>query len=203
MGEAVEDSKADPTKKKLFLGQHGPSIWRDQMEIGNPVRDGLSMCLKFFFVFILFNGMHSPRFRSHRTIDISCFSGCHALQRFRASYSGHWTRMEYNRESRANGWNYVWGIPSSCVLHCQHRSPKLVSRDTILGLIYLNHLIQICCWKGISTRCWYWSDYGECYTGSWWVCAAKRCGQSHWQPEPISPFKNRACIINTPATSPS
>lgn len=89
MGEAVEDGKVDLAKKKLFLGQHGPSIWRDQMEIGNPVRDGLSMCLKFFFVFILFNGMHSPRFRSHRTIDISCFSGCHALQRFRASYSGH------------------------------------------------------------------------------------------------------------------
>lgn len=44
MGEAGDDETAKPNKKdvKLFLGQHGPSIWREQMEIGNPLRDGLS-----------------------------------------------------------------------------------------------------------------------------------------------------------------
>ncbi|KIM91042.1 hypothetical protein PILCRDRAFT_161600 [Piloderma croceum F 1598] len=36
-----EDGEAKKKDVKLFLGQHGPSIWRDQMEIGNPVRDGL------------------------------------------------------------------------------------------------------------------------------------------------------------------
>jgi actin-like protein 6A len=31
-----------PNFAKLHLGQHGPSIWRDGMEVGNPIRDGLS-----------------------------------------------------------------------------------------------------------------------------------------------------------------
>lgn len=30
---------------KLYLGQNGPSIWRDGMEIANPMRDGLSQSL--------------------------------------------------------------------------------------------------------------------------------------------------------------
>jgi len=41
MGEAGEDGEAKKKDAKLFLGQHGPSIWRDQMEIGNPLREGL------------------------------------------------------------------------------------------------------------------------------------------------------------------
>ena len=42
MAEAGEDGEAKKKDAKLFLGQHGPSIWRDQMEIGNPLREGLS-----------------------------------------------------------------------------------------------------------------------------------------------------------------
>lgn len=44
MAEAGDDETTKPNKKnvKLFLGQHGPSIWRENMEIGNPMRDGLS-----------------------------------------------------------------------------------------------------------------------------------------------------------------
>jgi len=41
MAEAGEDGEAKKKDAKLFLGQHGPSIWRDQMEIGNPLREGL------------------------------------------------------------------------------------------------------------------------------------------------------------------
>jgi actin-like protein 6B len=37
-----EDSEVKQKHVKLFLGQHGPSIWRDKMEIGSPARDGLS-----------------------------------------------------------------------------------------------------------------------------------------------------------------
>jgi actin-like protein 6A len=43
MAEEGEDGEAKKKNAKLFLGQHGPSIWRDQMEIGNPLREGLSM----------------------------------------------------------------------------------------------------------------------------------------------------------------
>ncbi|EGO27381.1 hypothetical protein SERLADRAFT_460685 [Serpula lacrymans var. lacrymans S7.9] len=46
MSETTADGDAptEPTKKKdtkMFLGQHGPSIWREGMEIGSPLRDGL------------------------------------------------------------------------------------------------------------------------------------------------------------------
>lgn len=44
MADAGEESVEQAKKKnaKLFLGQHGPSIWRDRMEIGNPLNEGLS-----------------------------------------------------------------------------------------------------------------------------------------------------------------
>jgi hypothetical protein len=35
-------AKSTPSDAKLYLGQNGPSIWREGMEIGNPVRDALS-----------------------------------------------------------------------------------------------------------------------------------------------------------------
>jgi hypothetical protein len=35
-------AKQTPSDAKLYLGQNGPSIWREGMEIGNPVRDALS-----------------------------------------------------------------------------------------------------------------------------------------------------------------
>lgn len=42
MAEEGEDGEERRKNVKLFPGQHGPSIWRDQMEIGNPLREGLS-----------------------------------------------------------------------------------------------------------------------------------------------------------------
>lgn len=49
MTDDGEEGEEKRKRAKLFLGQHGPSIWRDQMEIGNPVRDGLSV--SFFLLF--------------------------------------------------------------------------------------------------------------------------------------------------------
>jgi actin-like protein 6B len=38
-----ETASTQPTRKaKMYIGQDGPSIWRDGMEIGNPLKDGLS-----------------------------------------------------------------------------------------------------------------------------------------------------------------
>jgi actin-like protein 6B len=56
----MADAGDDPENKtsqslkdvRLYLGQHGPSVWRENMEIGNPMRDGLSafgICLGLFF----------------------------------------------------------------------------------------------------------------------------------------------------------
>ena len=46
MGEAGEEggdaSKKPERKIKLFIGQNGPSVWREGMQIANPVHNGLS-----------------------------------------------------------------------------------------------------------------------------------------------------------------
>lgn len=44
MGEGDEASTAPKHSKnaKLFIGQHGPSLWRENMHIGNPINGGLS-----------------------------------------------------------------------------------------------------------------------------------------------------------------
>ncbi|TFY81831.1 hypothetical protein EWM64_g2177 [Hericium alpestre] len=39
--EVTEDEKQKEAISKMFIGQHGPSIWREGMEIGNPMKDGL------------------------------------------------------------------------------------------------------------------------------------------------------------------
>lgn len=35
---------ARPRIANIYVGQNGPSIWREDMEIGNPIVDGLSEC---------------------------------------------------------------------------------------------------------------------------------------------------------------
>lgn len=46
MADGGEGDAGDkPNYAKLYLGHTGPSLWRDGMEIGNPVVDGLSMSL--------------------------------------------------------------------------------------------------------------------------------------------------------------
>lgn len=41
-GEQPPKDAAPAEETRLFIGQHGPSIWRANMEIGNPMKDGLS-----------------------------------------------------------------------------------------------------------------------------------------------------------------
>jgi hypothetical protein len=44
-----DNTRPKPKNAKLYIGQHGPSIWREGMEIGNPMRDGLGA---FYFISI-------------------------------------------------------------------------------------------------------------------------------------------------------
>lgn len=39
-----------PKFAKIYIGQSGPSVWRDKMEIGHPLVDGLSL---YFYLAIL------------------------------------------------------------------------------------------------------------------------------------------------------
>lgn len=40
-----EQSETLQKRTKLYVGQNGPSVWREDMEIGNPVQNGLSMLI--------------------------------------------------------------------------------------------------------------------------------------------------------------
>ena len=41
-GGASMPAQQKQPQAKLYIGQHGPSIWRSGMEVGNPLVDGLS-----------------------------------------------------------------------------------------------------------------------------------------------------------------
>lgn len=41
-GDVAMADTADGKKPRFYIGQSGPSIWRHGMEIGNPIKDGLS-----------------------------------------------------------------------------------------------------------------------------------------------------------------
>lgn len=49
------DTEGDPPappkdESKLYIGQHGPSVWRENMQIGNPMSEGLSASLLLSFL---------------------------------------------------------------------------------------------------------------------------------------------------------
>ena len=49
MGDENAAPGADkPKLAKLYIGQHGPSVWRAGMEMGNPISDGLSAFASHF-----------------------------------------------------------------------------------------------------------------------------------------------------------
>ena len=42
MSDTGEPQEPAPVENKMYIGQHGPSIWREGMHIGNPIKDGMS-----------------------------------------------------------------------------------------------------------------------------------------------------------------
>ena len=45
MSDNLENAEAmTPKFAKIYIGQSGPSVWREKMEIGHPLVDGLSSC---------------------------------------------------------------------------------------------------------------------------------------------------------------
>jgi actin-like protein 6B len=48
--DTTEAESASPKdESKLYIGQHGPSVWRENMQIGNPMSEGLSACAIVLF----------------------------------------------------------------------------------------------------------------------------------------------------------
>ena len=52
MSDNLENPEAtlQPKFAKIYIGQSGPSVWRDKMEIGHPLVDGLS---SYFYLAVL------------------------------------------------------------------------------------------------------------------------------------------------------
>jgi hypothetical protein len=55
MTEADTEAESAPPRdeSKLYIGQHGPSVWREGMQIGNPMSEGLSTCAPSYLFFLL------------------------------------------------------------------------------------------------------------------------------------------------------
>ena len=43
-GDTEAELAPSSDESKLYIGQHGPSVWRENMQIGNPMSEGLSTC---------------------------------------------------------------------------------------------------------------------------------------------------------------
>lgn len=72
--QLTTDSTVKQKKLKLFIGQHGPSLYRPGMEIGNPMRGGLSefhCCSASSIILIsaLLFGHVSKRLLCHTIVD--------------------------------------------------------------------------------------------------------------------------------------
>jgi actin-like protein 6B len=62
MTEADTEAESAPQKdeSKLYIGQHGPSVWRENMQIGNSMSEGLSACA-IVLSFLLALAYSSPK----------------------------------------------------------------------------------------------------------------------------------------------
>jgi actin-like protein 6B len=46
MGEDGAPPPPPAPKVKMYIGQHGPGLWRPGMDVASPVRNGMSACCK-------------------------------------------------------------------------------------------------------------------------------------------------------------
>ena len=132
MAESTTEGEQPETlqkRTKLYVGQNGPSVWREDMEIGNPVQNGLSMlilvqcsCRLVRLTYASSHGLY-PNTLSR----LPCFDGGDAVQPCGTSYTGYRSTLEYTSEQGAYGRNYIRGIPSTCILHCKHGCVERVS----------------------------------------------------------------------------
>ena len=80
--EMTEEGGETPAQKspfsQIFVGQHGPSIWREGMEIGNPLNDGLSACSSRLEGMATYC-MASQGFQSYFSSYFACIQGCYAM----------------------------------------------------------------------------------------------------------------------------
>lgn len=74
MSDAVEGSAPDkPKYRNIYIGQSGPSVWREGMEIANPVVEGLSTHFDIKFTHIVrLMQFYSPGLPSYKTFDRPC-----------------------------------------------------------------------------------------------------------------------------------
>lgn len=59
------ETTVQPKFAKIYIGQSGPSVWRDKMEIGHPLVDGLSSY--FYLAILTLLIFHSSELQSYQT----------------------------------------------------------------------------------------------------------------------------------------
>ena len=126
---------ADPVpardESKLYIGQQGPSVWREDMQIANPMSEGLSACglvppspppftrTTERPLFLLHPISH--RLQAHPIPGAPRAERRPPMQSRGAPRPRHRARLEHDRQPRAHGRNHVRGVPSACILHREHR----------------------------------------------------------------------------------
>ena len=100
--DGAENEPAPPREEsKLYIGQNGPSVWREEMQIGNPMSEGLRACRIFSpcrKTYLTAPLLSSDRLQSRPVSDSSRVEGCLALQFGRPSHPCHRACLEHARE---------------------------------------------------------------------------------------------------------
>lgn len=85
MTDAGEEEKKPDKQAKLFISQNGPSMWREGMQVANPVQNGMSACSldyhRAFQAQVYTASVHSPQLRPHPVTHLTRAHRSHALQR--------------------------------------------------------------------------------------------------------------------------
>ena len=106
------DTAPPRDESKLYIGQHGPSVWREDMQIANPMSDGLSACglvpptscmycTAKWLLFLLLPLSH--RLQAYPIPGSPRAERCPPLQSRGTSRPRHRARLEHHSQPRAHG----------------------------------------------------------------------------------------------------
>ena len=127
-GEDGEASKKPPKKVKLYIGQNGPSVWREDMQIAYPVHNSMSASSECASrPHDRLNASSSCRLQPCALPPHPCPERCYAVHSGRASCPFDGARLEYAREPRAHGRNHVRRVSCPSILYREYWSIERVS----------------------------------------------------------------------------
>jgi actin-like protein 6B len=146
---------------RLYLGQHGPSVWRENMEVRNPMREGLSafdIYLSLFFAYSAavydFNPI-APLIRNALVDVMRCTPSEHPI----LVTEPPWNTVA-NRERMAEIMFEDFQVPAFYIANTGVLNAYVNPAITPARSAY--SLSKVRCWEGfcLGHRCW--TIHGEC-----------------------------------------